>query len=282
MLAIYNENGIDYNHKMPVYEYTALDIKGKSITGIIDAESASAARQKLRSSRKFPTSIKESAAAADKADKGKSYIGYPFFTCQALGSVHDDAATGNTGGGRFPLVSALDALIPQTRSKVFKKIMVQVKDAIVEGNSFAGALSHYPGVFSSLYINMVRAGETSGTLEIVLEQLADITEKQQALKGRIRTALAYPVLMLIIGALVLFLLLTFIVPTITSIFSDMNQVLPAPTRFLIAVSGFFKSYWWVFSLASPSCSLVSGVPKKQLVGGMSSTRPYCCCRFWGL
>jgi general secretion pathway protein F len=148
-------------------------------------------------------------------------------------------------GAGFPLVSALDALIPQTRSKVFKKILVQVKDAIVEGNSFAGALSQYTGVFSSLYINMVRAGETSGTLEIVLAQLADITEKQQALKGRIRTALAYPVLMMVIGALVLFLLLTFIVPTITSIFSDMNQVLPTPTRLLIAVSNFFKSFWWV-------------------------------------
>lgn len=169
-------------------------------------------------------------------------------------------------GAGFPLVSALDALVPQTRSKVFKKIMVQVKDAIVEGKSFAGALSQYSGVFSSLYINMVKAGETSGTLEIVLEQLADITEKQQALKGRIRTALAYPVLMMIIGALVLFLLLTFIVPTITSIFSDMNQVLPAPTRFLIAVSGFFKSFWWIL-LIGIALMLVGVRSAKKTIGG---------------
>jgi len=165
----------------------------------------------------------------------------------------------------FPLVSAIDALIPQTRSKTFKKIMVQIKDAIVEGNSFAGALSRYPSIFSSLYTNMVRAGETSGTLEIVLEQLADLTEKQQALKGRIRTALAYPVLMSIIGTLVLFLMLTFIIPTITSIFTDMNQVLPAPTRFLIAASGFFKSYWWTILILI--AVMIAGIRSAQKTAG---------------
>jgi len=231
---------------MPVYEYTALDLKGKSITGIIDAESASAARQKLRSTRTFPTRIKESAASTEKADKGRpTALSTLFSRVKPSDLTMMTRQLATLVGAGFPLVSALDALIPQTRSKVFKKILVQVKDAIVEGNSFAGALSQYSGVFSSLYINMVRAGETSGTLEIVLAQLADITEKQQALKGRIRTALAYPVLMMFIGALVLFLLLTFIVPTITSIFSDMNQVLPTPTRLLIAVSNFFKSFWWI-------------------------------------
>lgn len=236
---------------MPVYEYTALDIKGKTITGIIDAESRSAARQKLRSSKTFPTGIKESAASPDKAAKGHTTALTTLFSRvkpSDLTMMTRQLAT--LVGAGFPLVSALDALIPQTRSKVFKKIMVQVKDAIVEGKSFAEALSHYPGVFSSLYINMVRAGETSGTLEIVLAQLADITEKQQSLRSRIRTALAYPVLMIFVGGLVLFLLLTFIVPTITSIFSDMNQVLPAPTRMLIAVSGFLKSFWWVILICA--------------------------------
>jgi general secretion pathway protein F len=91
---------------------------------------------------------------------------------------------------------------------------------------------------------MVRAGETSGTLEIVLERLADITEKQQALKNRIQTALAYPIFMVIVGTAVLFILLIYIVPSITSIFAEMNQVLPTPTRILIFLSDFLKSYWW--------------------------------------
>jgi general secretion pathway protein F len=125
------------------------------------------------------------------------------------------------------------------------RVLARVKDAIVEGNSFADALSSYPHLFPPFYVNMVRAGESSGTLEIILERLAYISERQQALNNRIRTALAYPVLMAFIGAAVLFLLMTFIVPGITTIFTDMNQALPASTRFLITSSNFFKSFWWV-------------------------------------
>ncbi|MFC1505415.1 type II secretion system F family protein, partial [Thermodesulfobacteriota bacterium] len=140
---------------------------------------------------------------------------------------------------------AIDTLIPQTKAPAFKKLLARVKDSIVEGNSFAGALALYPNAFTPLFINMVRAGESSGTLEIVLERLADIMEKQQALKNRIRSALAYPALMSLVGAAVLFILLAYIVPSITTIFTDMNQILPAPTRFLIAVGELFKHYWWI-------------------------------------
>ena len=101
-------------------------------------------------------------------------------------------------GAGFPLVSALDTLIPYTKTPVFKKILAQIKESIVEGSSFAAALAPYPGVFTPLYTNMIRAGESSGTLEIVMDRLADITEKQQALNSRIKAALAYPVLMGII------------------------------------------------------------------------------------
>ncbi|MCG6910808.1 MAG: type II secretion system inner membrane protein GspF [Deltaproteobacteria bacterium] len=239
---------------MPVYEYTALDSKGKSVTGIIDADSATAARQKLRTSKTFPTAIKESADTGARVEKERPAVFSLFSRVKQSDLSMMTRQMATLLGAGFPLVSALDALISQTRHKPFKKIMVQIKDSIVEGNSFAGALSKFPHVFSGLYTNMVRAGETSGTLEIVLDQLADITEKQQALKSKIRTALAYPVLMLCIGIIVLFLLLTFIVPTITSIFTDMNQVLPAPTRVLIVVSAFLKKFWWLVLIA---CGLVA-------------------------
>jgi len=147
-------------------------------------------------------------------------------------------------GAGFPLVSALDALLPQTHSHGLKRTLARVKDLVVEGNSFAHALTQFPGVFPPIYVKMVSAGETSGTQEIVLERLAEITEKQQALSNRIQASLAYPVFMLFFGALVLFVLLTYIVPTITSIFADMKQALPTPTRVLIALSSFFRDYWW--------------------------------------
>ena len=230
---------------MPVYEYTALDINGKTTSGIIDAESASVARQKLRSGRTFPVSIHEMAKTPQKKESESPQVP-SFFNRVKPGEI--TMATRQLAtlvGAGFPLVSAIDALIPQTKSNAFKKILARIKDAIVEGNSFAAALSLYPGTFSTLYTNMVKAGEASGTLEIVMNELADITEKQQALKNRIRTAMAYPVLMSFIGAAVLFFLITFIVPNITGIFEEMNQVLPLPTRMLINISAFFKSYWWV-------------------------------------
>ena len=230
---------------MPVYEYTALDIKGKTISGIIDADSSRTARQKLRTSKIFPVSIEE-VHDTSKIKTKKSFSFKDSFSRvrpYEISMMTNQLAT--LLGAGLPLVSAMDALISQIRSQAFKKMMAKIKDSIVEGNSFARSLSLFPGTFSSLYINMVKAGETSGALDIVLERLADITEKQEALKNRIRAAMAYPVLMSLIGMLVLFFLLTFIVPNITSIFSEMNQTLPAPTLFLIKISGIFKNYWWM-------------------------------------
>jgi general secretion pathway protein F len=233
---------------MPVFEYTALDARGKTTSGIIDAEGAQAARQKLRTSGVFPVSIKETFEAVPKKESRAFALSPRLRRIKPVEVAMMTRQLATLIGAGFPLVSALDALVPQTKSQGFKKILAQVKDLIVEGNSFAQALSKYPGQFSPLYVNMVRAGETSGTLEIVLERLADITEKQQALKNRIQTALAYPIFMLIIGTIVLFVLLIYIVPSITSIFADMNQVLPTPTRILIFLSNFFKSCWWIIFL----------------------------------
>ena len=229
---------------MPVFEYTALDSNGKTTSGIIDAEGALAARQKLRTSGIFPVSIKETQEATPKKVSKSINLTGRFSRVKPVEIALMTRQLATLIGAGFPLVSALDALVPQTKSHGFKKMLAQIKDLIVEGNSFAQALSKYPATFSSLYVNMVRAGETSGTLEIVLDRLADITEKQQALMNRIQTALAYPIFMLIFGTIVLFILLIYIVPSFTSIFADMNQVLPTPTRLLIFLGEFFKSYWW--------------------------------------
>ncbi len=235
---------------MPVYEFTALDEKGKSTSGIINAEGSLAARQKLQKQGSYPVSITE---IDDTQDKDKKSF-QTFNVSTAFNRVKPAEVAMMTRqlatlvGAGFPLVAAIDTLIPQTKSQTFIRVIARLKDSIVEGQSFAQALSLYPAAFSPLYINMVRAGETSGTLEIVLDRLADITEKQQTLKTRIRTALAYPILMSIVGVLVLFLLLAFIVPSITSIFTDMNQALPLPTILLINISELFKSYWWVLFL----------------------------------
>ena len=230
---------------MPVFEYKALDLNGKSLSGIINAESAPAARQKLRTAKKYPVSVQEASDSTGTAAPGQPSLDTLFTRVKPIAIATMTRQLATLLGAGFPLVTALDTLIPQTGSPALKKALARVKDAVVEGQSFARALGLYPGIFSSLFVNMVRAGEASGTLEIILDQLADISEKQVALANRIKTTLAYPIFMSIFGALVLFLLLTFIVPSITAIFDDMNQVLPLPTRLLIATSDFLQIYWWL-------------------------------------
>jgi general secretion pathway protein F len=230
---------------MPVYEYQALDAKGKTVSGIIDADGAQAARQKIRTMGSFPVTVKEvTEGKSTQETRSTAFQGLFSRVTPAQVSLWTRQLATLTGAG-FPLVTALTTLVSQTKIQGFTKMVARIKDSIVEGNSFASSLTLYPSVFSQIYINMVRAGETSGTLEIVLQRLAEIMEKQQELKSRINTAMAYPILMTVIGTLVLFFLMTFVVPNITTIFEDMNQALPTPTRFLIAASDLFKSYWWL-------------------------------------
>jgi len=233
---------------MAVFEYSALDASGKKVSGIIDADSAAAARQKLRAARIFPVSVHEARAGEVKPERQPFSFGRRRRRIRPAEAAMLTRQLATLLGAGFPLVPALDTLLSQGRSHTFNRILAQIKDSVVAGSSFAAALARYPGTFSTLFINMVRAGETSGTLEIVLDRLAEIGEKQEELKNRIRSAMTYPLLMLAVGLLVLFFLLTYIVPSITAIFSDMNQVLPAPTRFLIRLSALVQSGWWLLLL----------------------------------
>jgi len=231
---------------MPVFEYRALNEKGKRVSGIVDAESPVAARQKLRTSQIFPISINEISRLSD--------VTHPrsvSFLLSLFGRIRISEISITTRGlatllsAGFPLVAALETLISQTKAPALKKALAKVKDLVVEGNSFAFALSQFPGAFSPLYINMAQAGEASGTLEIVLERLADMMENQLDLNNRIRNALAYPLFMTLLGTAVLFFLMTVIVPNIAAVFAEMGRVLPAPTRLLIAASNLIQSFWWL-------------------------------------
>jgi len=252
---------------MPVYDYTALDAEGKTVTGIIDAESALSARQRLRSSNIFPVDIEEVTVSTEEKKETKSFkIKNPFARVKSSEITIMTRQLATLVGAGIPLVSAIYSLIPQTRSPILKKILSHMKDSIEEGNSLEKAMSRYSNTFSPIFVNMVRAGESSGTLEVVLERLADIREKHQALSHRIRAALAYPIIMTVFGSIVLLFLLTYIVPTITAIFSDIDQILPLPTRFLISISDFLKDYWWFLLILVAGCIFSFQSIKKTLKG----------------
>jgi len=233
---------------MPVFEYIALDTGGKKLKGVLDADSMAAARQKIRQTGKYPVDIKETVPRARQKIKGS------FFSLQSGPRVKQQeihVATRQLAtllGAGIPLVPALNGLIEQTTNKSLKTIITQIKESVNEGNSLTSALAEHPRLFSKIYVNMVRAGEASGSLDVVLERLAEFGERQQALHSRIKAALIYPIFMALVGTVVLFLLITFIVPSITKVFSDRNQILPLPTIILIKISSFLQSYWWLVLL----------------------------------
>lgn len=248
---------------MPVYEYNALTVKGKTTKGIINADSLSSAKARLKTSGLYPVSVTEAESSEEKAMgriKGSSLFVRGVKTSELALFTRQMASLITSG---FPLVSALSALIAQIKNPNFKKIVSQIKESIEEGQSFAGSLEEHKEVFNPVYVNMVKAGESSGTLDLVLDRLAGIIESRHMLTTRLQTAMAYPILMSIIGTLILFLLMTYIVPNITSIFTDMNQALPWPTRFLVSVSNFFRSFWWlILALIASIPAVIHSIRKK--------------------
>ncbi len=234
---------------MPVYEYTALDAGGKKTRGIIDADSLAAARNKIRQGGGYPVEINETEPVSRKKGAPGSFPGLSF---QRIRRQEIHVATRQLAtmlGAGIPLVPALNGLIEQTTNPALTRIIAQLKDAVNEGNSFTAALSEHPRLFSNIYINMVRAGEASGSLDVVLEQLAEFGENQQAMRTKISVALIYPVILSLVGIAILFLLLTIVVPNITKVFADSAQALPLPTIILINVSDFLARFWWLIILA---------------------------------
>jgi len=144
-----------------------------------------------------------------------------------------------------PLVESVAALTEQVEKELLKKTLTAVRETLNEGTSFAKSLEMHPKIFPSLYTNMVAAGEASGTLEAVLERLADFMEGQARLKGKVTAALAYPVLMMFIGIVMVSVLMVAVVPKVTSIFENLGHALPWYTRLLIGVSSVVAGYWWL-------------------------------------
>ena len=171
----------------------------------------------------------------------------------------------------IPLVPSFSVLLAQTKNPALQKILAQIRADLNEGKSLTTGMENFPSVFTPLYINMVKAGEASGTINLVLERLADFSESQQALMSKIRSALAYPLIMLLVGSLVIFLLMTFVVPKITGIFTDMKQTLPLITVILIAVSNFLKSFWWLIFLL-----ILAGIAAFKYLTAVTQTGH----RFW--
>ena len=223
---------------MPVYKYKAINEDGSAIQGIIDAESVKAASEKLRKDGVYPSSISET-----KKSKVRGYNPFKGVSSAELAvSTRQFSALISAG---LPLEASLVALAEQTEDQKLKEVFTQVRDRVSEGSSLTNALKEHKNVFSDLYTNIVKAGEASGTLDIVLFRLADFLEKSAALKAKVRSALIYPLFMFVVGSGVLFFMMTYVIPRITKIFEDSDRALPIITLVLITISNFFKNHYLI-------------------------------------
>jgi general secretion pathway protein F len=243
---------------MPVFEYTGLTEAGKNVRGIRDVESSKVLRTVLRKDGVYLTEARpaEAGAVAGEQKTGLArevdvgaLFGFTGVSSQDLAIATRQLATLIAAG--IPLVEGLTALVDQIEQPRLKKIMGVVKQKVNEGSSLADALGEHPKVFSDLYVNMIRAGESSGALDVVLVRLADFTESQALLRNKIIGAMLYPAIMVVVGIAIVGILFVVVIPKVTKIFEDMNVTLPWTTRILIALSGFARDYWYVILIALP-------------------------------
>jgi type II secretory pathway component PulF len=151
-------------------------------------------------------------------------------------------------GGGLPLLGALTLLAKQTEHRPLQQVIDSLSASVRDGQSLSAAMAHHPGVFSTLYINMVKAGEVGGGLEAVLVRLADLGEADAELRGRVVNALVYPAVVLGIGLITVGVLLVYVIPKITGIFAESGQLLPLPTRILLTISNTVTQWWWALLL----------------------------------
>jgi general secretion pathway protein F len=227
---------------MSVFEYRGiLATSGKQVHGIRDADNAKVLRAVLKREGILLTAAEEDVRArAGSRQAGGG--GFSLFNRVGVGDVAmmtRQLATLVTAG--IPLVEAVGALVEQVEKRELKRVLTQVVDRLNEGSSLSKALEPHPNVFSNLYVSMVAAGEASGTLEGVLERLADFMEGQSKLRGKVGAALAYPALMVVIGSALITVMMVVVVPKVTAIFESLDQALPWYTEALIGTSHLIAS-----------------------------------------
>ena len=223
---------------MPVYEYRARDRGGQTLKSQMEADSEAQVRDALRARNLMILEIKAPKTGLNADIKIPGLTDRPPGLKQVAVFSKQLATLINAG---VPLVQSLAILQRQLDNKAFETVIKKVRGEVESGLPLSEALQQHPKIFGRLFINLVRAGETSGTLDTVLERIADFQEKQLALQGKIKSALTYPTVVLIFAIGITYFLLTTIVPQFAGILTQLNAPLPFITRMLMAVSDFLKN-----------------------------------------
>ncbi|MFN8370856.1 MAG: type II secretion system inner membrane protein GspF [Bacteriovoracaceae bacterium] len=234
---------------MPIYVYKGLDKSGKEIKSNITTENLQMAKAKIKnlgimlldiSEKKSTDSVNKNAGLNITFGKAVSVTDLALMTRQLATLVK----------AKIQIVEALSALVDQVANDSLKIVLSEVKQKVNQGSSLAKSMADYPKIFDNIYVNMVEAGEASGTLDIILLRLADFTEAQVKLKNKIKGAVTYPVVMLSFSLIMINIIFIFVIPKITKIFVSMKKELPLQTKICIWISDFLKNYWWLLLFGS--------------------------------
>jgi type IV pilus assembly protein PilC len=244
---------------MPTFSYKAIDKFGKEIASEIEVASYDEAIKKVRSLGYFPIQV-----AAKKERKGtgrggaasgrtgfQMEIKIPFL---GIGTVNTKQVTLFTRqlatliGAGLPLVRSLNVLRDQMKGGALREVLTNLAQQVEAGGTFSDSLLKYPNVFSKLYVNTVKAGETGGVLEVVLTRLAEFSEKADRLRARVRAALVYPIIVVLIAVAVLSFLIIFVIPKFMELYEDLGTELPLPTLLLLRISDFLQHKWIIGAL----------------------------------
>jgi general secretion pathway protein F len=228
----------------PIYDYKAFNSAGKSLRGIVEAENQKAARAKLKKQSLMVTDIVEKTTS-----KPGSSMTIPFFGGRVSGReiALMTRQLSSLVKANIPLVEALNALVEQTENERLKVILAQVRQEVNEGSSLAQATGNHPKVFDNIFVNMIEAGESSGTLSLVLIRLADLKEAQMRLRSKVVSGMTYPALMMIVAASLMLGIFTFVIPKLAKIFESTNKPIPFITQVLLTLSDVVVQWWFVFA-----------------------------------
>ena len=235
---------------MPAFDYQALDRRGRLKKGMLEGDSARQVRQQLRDQGLAPTKVSPASQSLSGESTASSLLGNlfePSLSVSERALITRQLAT--LIGAGLPVEEALLAVSRQTELPKTQKMLVTVRARVMEGYSLAGSLEVYPRAFPDLFRATVAAGESSGHLDAVLNQLADFSEAQHESASRIQQALVYPVILFVLTLLILAGLLGYVVPDIVAVFADTGPALPSLSIWIITLSDFVAAYGWVILLA---------------------------------
>jgi general secretion pathway protein F len=232
---------------MAIFNYKGLDKSGKEVKGTLSADNLTASKTRAKAMGIMLIEINEQTSSSMK----KNAAGISFGNSVSIADLSlMTRQLATLLKAKIQVVEAFTALVDQTDNPRLKITLSEIRQKVNEGSSLAKALSDYPKIFDNVYVNMVDAGETSGTLEVVLLKLADFTESQLQLKNKIKGAMTYPVVMMAAGSLMIGIIFVVVIPKITKIFVSMKKELPIQTKICIWISNFLLNYWWAVIIGS--------------------------------